>query len=185
MNRLGSDWIRDSFTRMEYELEQWGLWHRTGAGCGTPLGSVLGQLRGSSAPTPNITDDRVTEIDEALVDLGDANRELQQTVLCRFRDRCRIHEVARELGVSGHRVRYELIPQGVRWLASRFYPGVGERADSDPALNEMRELLARLPRGDFAPDDELRRAAGTLRNDSTARLLWQLLRHQGNDRGRT
>jgi hypothetical protein len=108
--------VRDPMIRMQLELEQWGGWVRSGVGVRGYGHSVLGQIRGSTVPTPVIGDERALEIDRAMGRLKSVDEVLWSALWYTFVDGLRPHQWARRVGVGATKAHTTVLPQAVSWM---------------------------------------------------------------------
>lgn len=182
--RRSASWICDSYTRMEYELEQWGLWHRTGTGGIAPLRGTLGRLRRTASPSPCMTDERAEEIDHAVSALERVENDrgrMHGAIVCVFRDGLSIARSASIMGVAINTLRYRLIPQGVRWIDAYLAPvdlddpTPREAPQDDAVVHEIRSLIAETV-GETPAVEDVQAIARYLRSDPVANEIRGLLR---------
>ncbi len=121
---LKSAVIRDPVVRMEYELEQWGRWIRSGNGRSGYGACVLASLRGSTVPEPNINDSRAETIDAAMLRLEKFDRQLWGALWHTFAAGLPPYKWAKLVGVGRQTAYYRLLPDAVRWMLVEV--GVGE-----------------------------------------------------------
>lgn len=117
--------VRDPMIRMQLELEQWGGWVRTGVGVMGYGRSVLGQIRGSTVPTPLIEDDRALEIDQAMRRLKNVDEVLWGALWFTFVEQLRPHQWARRLGVGATKAHTTVLPQALSWMHGQVGLGGG------------------------------------------------------------
>lgn len=109
--------VRDPMLRMQLELEQWGGWVRSGVGVMGYGNCVLGQIRGSTVPTPVIEDERALEIDRAMRRLRTTDDVLWSALWFTFVEQLRPYQWARRVGMGATKAHTVVLPQAVRWMA--------------------------------------------------------------------
>lgn len=122
---LSSAVIRNPVVRMEYELEQWGRWLKSGRVSIGYGGNVLASLRGSTVPEPNIRDDRAEMIDAAVGRLREIDEPQWWALHYSYAsgEFVKPYKWARRMGISASRA------DRLRWLAVGWMlgeVGVGE-----------------------------------------------------------
>lgn len=120
---LKSAVIRDPVVRMEYELEQWGRWIRSGNGRSGYGACILAALRGSTVPEPNIADARAETIDAAMLRLQAFDRPMWGALWYTFAEGRPPYKWAKLVGVGRQTAYYRLLPDAVRWMLTEV--GVG------------------------------------------------------------
>jgi len=113
---LKSAVIRDPVVRMEYELEQWGRWIRSGNGRSGYGACILASLRGSTVPEPNIGDARVEVIDAAMLRLEKFDRTMWGALWYTFAEGKPPYKWARLVGVGRTTAYSMLLPSAIRWM---------------------------------------------------------------------
>lgn len=113
---LKSAVIRDPVVRMEYELEQWGRWIRSGNGRTGYGACILASLRGSTVPEPNIGDDRAEVIDAAMLRLEKFDRTMWGALWYTFAEGKPPYKWARLVGVGRTTAYSMLLPSAIRWM---------------------------------------------------------------------
>lgn len=113
---LKSAVIRDPVVRMEYELEQWGRWIRSGNGRTGYGACILASLRGSTVPEPNIGDARAEVIDAAMLRLEKFDRTMWGALWYTFAEGKPPYKWARLVGVGRTTAYSMLLPSAIRWM---------------------------------------------------------------------
>lgn len=115
---LVAEWIRDPFTRMEYELEQWGRWVRSGHGVNGYGRSVFAGIRGSTVPEPNITDTRAAALDDAVSRLHEFDAQLWGALWYTYAEGLKPYHWCRLIGVGRVTAYTRTLPAAVRWMVA-------------------------------------------------------------------
>lgn len=115
---LKSAVIRDPVVRMEYELEQWGRWIRSGNGRTGYGACILASLRGSTVPEPNIGDERAEAIDAAMLRLQKFDVPMWGALWHTFAEGKPPYKWARLVGVGRTTAYTTLLPSAIRWMLS-------------------------------------------------------------------
>lgn len=112
-------WMRDPIGRMEIEMQQWGAWVRQGVWSGLGYGSsVLGDLRGSTVPTPQISDERALQIDRAMNRLRHQDVRLYMALRLHYVDEMKPSAWCRHAGVSSSTAYATTLPMALRWMVA-------------------------------------------------------------------
>ncbi len=112
-----ASYVRDPLTRMELELQQWAAWVRSGVGV-AGYASTLGNLRGSTVPTPQILDSRALEIDGAMQRLKRFDLRLHTALWCHFVEGAKPRTWCKKAGVSATTAYSSTLPSALRWMVS-------------------------------------------------------------------